>query len=288
MLPQPDISLTDQVAFITGGGGGIGRAIALSLASVGARVAIADIVPERCDDTAAAIREAGGEALALPTDVMDSDQVRASVASTCAHFGRLDILVNNAGGVSPRPFLQQSERSWRKHIDLNLVSMLAATSAAVPEIIKGGRGGSVINVASIEGSRAAPQFAVYAACKAGMLNFTRSLALELADHQIRVNAIAPDYTVTPGLRGNISGPVDESTWFQPSAAHELATARRIPLGRTGIDRECGDAAVFLASPMSSYVTGITLPVDGGSWASSGWLRDSDGKWTLTGDLPDLD
>lgn len=281
-MNPPIISLADQVAIITGGGGGIGRAIALALASAGANIVIADIVPERCEETATRVRELGRQALPVPTDVCDTEQVYAMVEQAKQHFGRIDILVNNAGGVSPKPFLQQTEKSWRKHIDLNLVSMLAATSAAAPVIIAGGRGGVIINVASIEASRAAPYYSVYAACKAGMLNFTRSLALELAEHNIRVNAIAPDYTVTPGLRGNIKGPVDELTWLQPTPEQEQATANRIPAGRTGIDSECGQAALFLASTMSSYVNGVVLPVDGGTWASSGWIRNGQGKWTLTG------
>lgn len=279
-----DISLSDQVAVITGGGGGIGRAIALALAAVGADVVVADIVPERCEETCARIEELGRRALAVVTDVTDTAQVADMVERARNHLGRIDILVNNVGGVAPRSFLEQSERSWRRLIDLNLVSMLAATSAAVPVMIEGGRGGTVINIASIEASRAAPQFAVYAACKAGMLNFTRTMALELADHNIRINAIAPDYTVTPGVRGNIKGPVDPSAWYEPSPAQAEATARRIPLGRPGIDSECGSVAVFLASAMSSYVTGTVIPVDGGTWASSGWLRNREGKWTLTGDV----
>ncbi len=281
-MTRPDMFLTDQVAVVTGGGAGIGRAIALAFAAVGADVVIADIVPERCEEVGARVEEQGRRALGVPTDVSDTAQVEQMIARARDHFGRIDILVNNAGGVAPRPFLEQSERSWRRLIDLNLVSMLAATSAAVPVMIEGGRGGSVINVASIEASRAAPQFAVYAACKAGMLNLTRTLALEFADHGIRVNAIAPDYTVTPGLRGNIRGPVDPATWYEPSPEQEEATARRIPAGRTGVDSECGSVAVFLASAMSSYVNGATIPVDGGTWASSGWLRNRDGKWTLTG------
>jgi NAD(P)-dependent dehydrogenase (short-subunit alcohol dehydrogenase family) len=279
----PNMLLTDQVAVITGGGGGIGRAIALSLASVGADIVIADIVPERCEETAARVRELGRRALGVPTDVLDSNQIRTLIEGADGHFGRIDILVNNAGGVNHRPFLQQSERSWRRLIDLNFVSMLAATSAAVPVMIRGGRGGTIVNVASIEGSRAAPGYAVYAACKAGMLNFTRTLALELSEHRIRVNAIAPDYTVTPGVRGNHSGPVDPAKWLEPTPAHMRATALRIPLGRAGIDTECGSVAVFLSSAMSDYVTGIVVPVDGGTWASSGWLRNPAGKWVLTGE-----
>lgn len=282
---QPsDFLLTDQVAIVTGGGGGIGRAIALAFASVGADIVIADIVPERCEETAERVRELGRKALAVPTDVTDTEQIRTMVDKAKEHFGRIDILVNNAGGVAPKNFIEQSERAWRRAIDLNLVSMLAATSAAVPVMIEGGRGGNIINVASIEGTRAAPLFSVYAACKAGMLNFTRSLALELADDHIRINAIAPDYIDTPGLRGNIKGPVDPSTWLHPSPAQQQATARRIPLGRTGEMDECGNVAVFLASRMSQYITGTVIHVDGGTWASSGWIRNNEGKWSLTGNL----
>ena len=276
-----DRPLAGQVALVTGGGGGIGRAIALALAGAGADLVIADIVPERCEEVAARVRELGREALPFPTDVTDTDQVRAAVVAADTRFGRLDILVNNAGGVSRRAFADQSERSWRKHIDLNLVSLLAATSAAVPIIVRSGRGGAIVNVTSIEGSRAAPGYAVYAACKAGMNNFTRTLAVELAEHGIRVNAIAPDMTTTPGTRGNFSGPVDESTWVQLSPEHESANARRIPLGRPGLAEECGTAALFLASPAAGYITGVILPVDGGTWASGGWVRDRhSGDWVL--------
>ncbi len=277
-----ETALQDQVAIVTGGGGGIGRAIALAFAASGADVAIADKIPERCDEVADRVREHGRQALPLPCDVSDAEQVQAMVAKVHKQLGRIDILVNNAGGVRPRAFLEQSPRSWQRLIDLNLVSMFAATSAAAPVMIEGGRGSAIINVSSIEASRAAPNYAVYGACKAGMLNFTRSMSLELAEHGIRVNAIAPDYTVTPGLRGNISGPVDPKSWMQPGEAHQQATARRIPMGRTGVDSECGDVAVFLACAMSSYVTGTVIPVDGGSWASSGWIRDDRGQWTLTG------
>jgi NAD(P)-dependent dehydrogenase (short-subunit alcohol dehydrogenase family) len=275
--------LTDQVAIVTGGGGGIGRAMALAFASAGADVVIADIMPERCEETAARVAEFGRKGLPVPTDVMNTDQIRAAVEAAENTFGRVDILVNNAGGVNGRPFLEQSERSWRKHIDLNLVSMLAATHAAAPIMIKGGRGGSIINVSSIEGSRAAPNFSVYAACKAGMLSFTRTMSVELADHNIRVNAIAPDYTVTPGIVGlDPYRPADPAALA--NAAHRTdAIARRIPLGRAGVDTECGNVALFLASSMSEYVTGVTIPVDGGTWASGGWVRNRAGKWALMSD-----
>lgn len=272
--------LDGQVAFVTAGGGGIGRAIALGLAEAGANVAVFEIVPERAEETAARIRELGRQALAIPGDAMDAEAIRAAIAATDERFGRLDILVNNAGGVSARPFLEQSERSWRRHIDINLVSMLAATHAAAPLMIRGGKGGAILNVASIEAERAAPNFAVYAACKAGMVSFTKSMAVELSGHGIRVNCIAPDHTITPGNQGNRTGPVDPSTWRKRGEAEIDAMNRLIPLGREGIDSECGDAAVFLCSALASYVSGVVLPVDGGTWAAGGWVRGRNGKWTL--------
>jgi NAD(P)-dependent dehydrogenase (short-subunit alcohol dehydrogenase family) len=272
--------LDGQAAFVTGGGGGIGRAIALRLAEAGADIAIFDIFPERAEEAAERVRELGRQALPIAGDVMDSDALRAAVDAAAARFGRLDILANNAGGVSARPFLEQSERSMRKHIDINLMSMLVATQAAAKHMVDGGRGGAIINVASIEASRAAPNFAVYAACKAGMLSFTKSMAVELSGHRIRVNCIAPDHTITPGNQGNRAGPVDPATWKQRSDDDIDAMNRLIPLEREGVDLECGDAAVFLASAMSTYITGILLPVDGGTWASSGWVRGRDRRWTL--------
>lgn len=274
------IRLDGQAAFVTGGGGGIGRAIAIRLAEAGADIAIFDIFPERAEEAAERVREAGRKALAIPGDVMDADALRAAIDRTAAEYGRLDILANNAGGVSARPFLEQSERSMRKHIDINLMSMLIATQAAAQHMVAGGRGGSIVNVASIEASRAAPNFAVYAACKAGMLSFTKSIAVELSGHGIRVNCLAPDHTITPGNQGNRAGPVDPATWKQHSDEAVDAMNRLIPLGREGVDMECGDAAVFLSSAMASYISGVLLPVDGGTWASSGWVRGQNGKWTL--------
>ena len=270
-----ETSLEGQVALVTGGGAGIGRGIAISLAGHGASVVIADVNDARAAKTVSLIADIGGRALAVHTDVMDTEQVRAAVETTAASYGRLDILINNAGGVSGRNFLEQSERSWRRHIDINLVSMIAATHAAAPLMIAGGHGGKIINITSIEGSRAAPKYAVYAACKAGMISFTRTMALELSEHNIRVNCLAPDMTVTPGLRGIMNGDADDETLesMQNNSANDIKGY--IPLGREGRVNDLGDAAVFLCSEMSSYITGVTIPVDGGTWASSGWTRTAD-------------
>lgn len=275
-MDPSDVMLTGKVAVVTGGGGGIGQGTALGLAKFGADVVVLDVVPERCSATQAAIERLGRSALGIPCDVMDSDQIRRAMVRSGDRFGRIDILVNNAGGVRGGPFLTMPERSMRRHVEINLMSMLVATQEAARAMIDGGQGGSIVNVASIEGFRAAPMYAVYAACKAGMINFTRTMALELSEHGIRVNGIAPDHTVTPGLRGNRTGPVDPSTWADSTEDW----AKVVPLGREGIVEECAGAVVWLCSTMSRYVTGVTVNVDGGTWASGGWLRHPDGGWTL--------
>jgi NAD(P)-dependent dehydrogenase (short-subunit alcohol dehydrogenase family) len=279
---KPEISLDGKAALVTGGGGGIGRGAAISLAAAGADVAIIEIVPERCDEMVALIEGMGRKAMAIPANVMDRDAVIAAVDQVAAHFGRLDILVNNAGGVTYRPFAELLPKNWQRHIDMNLVSNLAATSAAIPHLIAAG-GGSIIAVTSIEASRAAPGYAVYAACKAGIENLTRTLALELSDHGIRVNAIAPDSTRTPGMSGVFDGSADPARWPAPSPERQDAIRRRIPLARQGVAQECGDLIAFLASPLASYITGAIVPIDGGTWAGGGWIRDRDGKWVLPPD-----
>ena len=272
--------LDGQTAIVTGGGGGIGRGCAVRLAEVGANIVIADIVPERCEEVAARVREAGVDALPWPVDMTDGDAGRAMIAAADKAFGRVDILVNNVGGVAGKPFMAQSERSWQRHIEINLMTMLRSTQEAARIMIREGRGGSIVNVASIEASRAAPNFAVYAACKAGMVSFARTMAVELAEHRIRVNVIAPDHTVSPGSKGNRTGPVDPATWKVNTPAEQEAWRQLIPLGYEGDEGQCGDAVVFLSSAMAEYVTGVVLPVDGGTWASSGWVRAAEGGWTL--------
>jgi NAD(P)-dependent dehydrogenase (short-subunit alcohol dehydrogenase family) len=278
-----EISLQDQVAFVTGAGAGIGEGTSRQLAACGATVVVTDVERERADRVAATIVESGGRALPLRVDVMDTSEIEAAMQETQRRFGRLDILVNNAGGVRGQRFLEQSERSWRRHIDINMVSMLAATWHGAQLMKQGGRGGSIVNVSSIEGSRAAPMYSVYAACKAAMLNFTRTMALELAEHGIRVNAITPDQTRTAGNSGQRRGPVDPEALARRTEEQRDDLAAYVPVGREGTPEECGDVIAFLCSSQASYVTGVTLPVDGGAWASSGWIRQADGDgWTLGG------
>jgi NAD(P)-dependent dehydrogenase (short-subunit alcohol dehydrogenase family) len=145
-------------------------------------------------------------------------------------------------------------------------------------MVDGGRGGSIVNVATIEASRAAPMYAVYGAAKSGLVSFTRSMAVELGEHDIRVNCIAPDHTFTPGLRGVLSG-------LQPppprSAVEEAGIARYVPLSREGDPEERGDLVAFLCSSRARYITGALVPIDGGAWAASGWYRNERGDgWQL--------
>jgi NAD(P)-dependent dehydrogenase (short-subunit alcohol dehydrogenase family) len=270
MMPE-SILLTDRVALVTGGASGIGQGIALGMARFGADVVIADIDEAGAKHTAERIQALGRRAVAVRTDVFEPAEIRAAIASATAHFGRLDILINNAGGSRAQKFVELSERSIERQVDINLTNLFVATGAAAKAMIACGRGGAIVNVASIEGQRAAPGLSVYAACKAAMINFSRTMALELAEHNIRVNVIAPDIVITPGLMRLNPGAL--------SGEQLAARARYIPLGRDGTPDDCAGAAVFLCSAMSSYITGAVLSVDGGTFASSGWTRETGGGWS---------
>jgi NAD(P)-dependent dehydrogenase (short-subunit alcohol dehydrogenase family) len=271
--------LSGKVAIITGGNGGIGLGMARGLADAGADIAVVGRNEAKSKQAATELAGRGVKAIAVTADVTDKGAVAAMAGRVARELGRVDILVNNAGGVSKKAFLDYKERNWRRHIDINLISMFCATAEAAPIMIRGGRGGSIVNVASIEGLRAAPNVAIYAACKAGMINFTKTLALELSGDNIRVNCIAPDHTITPGGRDNRTGPVDASKWRVPTPEEDDKMRRVIPLLREGDDVECADAIVYLSSKMASYVTGVILPVDGGTFAASGWVRATTGIWT---------
>lgn len=251
-----DILLTDRVAVVTGGGQGIGRGIAEGMAAFGARVAIW----ERDADACAAAANVTG-ALGVVADVRDSEQVDAALERTVSELGEVSILVNNAGGVFKSPLLDTTENGWDALYKSNLRHVLLCTQRIARRLVDADRPGSVINVTSIEGVRAAPGYAAYAAAKAGVVNYTRTAALELAPHRIRVNAIAPDLTLTEGIMALSGG-----TMRTDSAPY-------IPMDRPGHVDEIASTAVFLASEMSSYITGQLIHVDGGTQAASGWYHN---------------
>jgi 3-oxoacyl-[acyl-carrier protein] reductase len=195
------------------------------------------------------------------TDVRDSGQVDAALQRTTAELGPATILVNNAGGVFSSPLLDTSENGWDALYKANLRHVLLCTQRIARQLVSAGLPGSVISVTSIEGVRAAPGYAAYAAAKAGVINYTKTAALELAPHGIRVNAIAPDITLTEGL-AQLSG---------DAAVNRMGDI--VPLGRPGHVDEIASVAIFLASGMSAYLTGQTLHVDGGTHAAGGWYHD---------------
>jgi len=252
------VLLTDRVAVVTGGGAGIGRGIARGLAAFGAKVAIWERDPET---TSAAAEEVGG--LGIPTDVRQSEEVDEALARTTSELGPVSILVNNAGGVFYSSLLETSDNGFDALYRANLRHVIVCTQRVARSMVETGTGGSIISVTSIEGVRAAPGYAAYAAAKAGVINFTKTAALELALHGIRVNALAPDVTLTEGMM----------TVAPPGAEEHFGLT--IPMGRAGHVDEMAGAAVFLASDLSSYVTGQTIHVDGGTQASSGWTHHPD-------------
>jgi NAD(P)-dependent dehydrogenase (short-subunit alcohol dehydrogenase family) len=253
--------LANKVAIVTGGGDGIGKGIALMFARSGADVVIADRAASAAEEAAAEIKALGRRSLAINMDVRRSEMVKEMVRRTVAELGGLDILVNNVGGSPRQAYLDGSEARWLKIVELNLTSVFYCTGAAVRAMIEGKRKGSIINISSIEGSRAAPGFAVYSACKGGLDNFTKSAAVEFAEQGIRVNCIAPDMIDTTVLADSKDNP---------------NIPRVIPLGRIGTPEEVGGVAVFLASDLAAYVTGVTILVDGGTFAACGWQREGKG------------
>ncbi len=250
--------LESKVALITGAASGIGRASALLFAREGARVVVADIQDEPGQATAAAIADAGGTALFVHADVSRAEDAEAMVDAAVKRFGRLDILFNNAGVGKHIPFDQLTEAEWDRIIDINLRGVFLGCRYGVPALKRAG-GGAILNKASQSGLQGHPNNQAYCAAKAGVINFTRSLAKDLARHNIRVNAICPGGTDTPILRAYT--PAGESPDYVARTV-----APRTPFGRLARPEEIAAAALFLVSDEASFVSGVALPVDGAASA----------------------
>jgi 3-oxoacyl-[acyl-carrier protein] reductase len=243
--------LEQRIAIVTGAGQGIGRAIALGLAREGAGVAIADVNEESANTVRKEIDAAGGKAFAIGADVANEDSVEAMVKETVQEFRRVDILVNNAGVFPTSSVEEMSEADWDRVIGTNLIGAFLCARAVVPKFLKQGSG-RIISLTSGRAFQGAKNGAHYAASKAGIIGFSKSLALELAPHGITVNVICPGITDTAQPRGHQT---EEQMYAQ---------AQRIPLGRIGQPEDLVGPAIFLASDATAFITGQTMLVNGGS------------------------
>lgn len=250
--------LEERVAIVTGGGTGIGRAIALELAEFGADVVVASRDPQHLEPTAAEIRALGRRALAIQTDIRNPAQIEALAEQTVAELGKIDIHINNAGGQYPGPAEDLSIEGWRSVIDLNLNGTFYCSQVMARQMMQT-HGGAIVNIVANFGLRAAPGLAHSAAARAAVINLTRTLALEWAKHSIRVNAVAPGVVMTEGALSEML--------ISPDAIETIE--RAIPLKRLGTPEDIAHVVTFLVSDAAAYITGETIAVDGGNWHGHG-------------------
>ncbi len=252
--------LTGKGAIVTGGAMGIGQAIALRLAEAGASVMIADIDLEAASQTVEQIETRGGKAQAISADASSAADAKKVVKAIVDAFGRLDILVNNAGIYPFSPALQMSEEMWDKVLNINLKGLFFYSQAAAQEMIKAGHGGKIINMASIDALHPTGELAHYDASKGGVVMLTKALALELAPHNILVNAVAPGGIMTPGAQAQSAALLASGRTIEELI--ESFTAR-LPLRRMGEPDDIAKVVFFLASPAADYMTGSLVLADGG-------------------------
>ena len=256
------MKLANKVALITGGARGIGRAIGERYVAEGATVAIADLLIEQAQETAAAL---GGAAFAVQVDVTQQNSIDSMLKTVVERAGGIDILVNNAAIFDMAPIAEITEDSYDKVFAVNVKGLLFTLQAAAAQMIKQGRGGKIINMSSQAGRRGEPLVAVYCASKAAVISITQSAGKALIKDGINVNSISP-------------GVVDTDMWEQvdalfakyenrPIGEKKRLVGEAVPFGRMGVPEDHAGAAVFLASSDSDYVVGQTLNVDGGNWVS---------------------
>ena len=245
----------NKCVLVTGGGSGIGRAVCLAFAREGADVGVADVSLEGAETTAQEVRKSGGKATALRVDVTDPDSVQATVNQAVAALGRVDVLVNSAGVREIVPFLQLPFAEWQRVIATNLTGTFLCSQAVARHLVAQGRGGKIVNLASVAGLMAVPNRAAYVSSKHAVVGLTKEMAMELADKNIQVNAVAP---------GVVRTSMTESYFDKAEIVEGLKRAH--PAGRWAQPEEIANLVLFLASPEADFITGATFPIDGGFMA----------------------
>jgi NAD(P)-dependent dehydrogenase (short-subunit alcohol dehydrogenase family) len=256
MSPSSIFDVRGKVALVTGASSGLGENFARKLAAAGATVVVAARRMDRLQALAAEIAGDGGKAHAVQLDVTDRASVQAAVNETVRTAGALDIVVNNAGIGESRPSIDLTEEDWRRVLDTNLDGVWRVAQESAKAMLAGGKGGSIINIASVLGLRVAPQLLAYATAKAGVVQMTKALALEWARHKVRVNAIAPGYIETDMNRDVLRSDAGQ------------VLVKRIPQRRIGQPSDLDGALLLLASDAGSYMTGSIVVVDGGHVVNS--------------------
>jgi NAD(P)-dependent dehydrogenase (short-subunit alcohol dehydrogenase family) len=262
------VDLNGRVAVVTGAARGIGKSIATVLASNGADLALNDVDKTELEKTTKELAATGSRVAGFPADVSDAAQVDRMAEQVIKTFGKVDILVNNAGINLPKdgraPINQYRDDNWHKVLRVDLDGVYFCSRAMTPHMVKAKKG-KVVNIASIAGIVPLRLQTAFVSAKAGVVNLTRSMALELAPHGINVNCVAPGSTLTEGTKTLFYG---QDAEYQEMARNLLA---HIPMGRPGTTEEIAYSVLFLVSDEASYITGITLVVDGG-WTAGGYVR----------------
>jgi NAD(P)-dependent dehydrogenase (short-subunit alcohol dehydrogenase family) len=242
-------TIDNQIAIVTGGGGGIGGAVADRFAREGAKLAVVDIDADAAKAQAARLAKKGADAIAVTADVTNEHSVRTMVQAALDRWGSIDILVNVAGGADRKLVIDMTAADWDRIVDMNLKSVFLCSQAVLPTMLKQ-KYGKIVNISSIYGFTGNATRSSYAAAKAGVAVFTKSLALEVVKDGINVNAVAPGRVATDRVRSHYS----DEAW--------AAAVAQIPMGRTGTPEEIASAVFFLATDENKYITGQTIHVNG--------------------------
>lgn len=252
------LSLEGKVALIAGAASGIGRGISLRLVAMGARAAVVDIDDRGSRETVAEIEKQGGEVVAIKCDIRSADDCRHATDTAIARWGHVDILCNCAGVAIRKDLVELTEDEWDRALDVTLKGIFLLSRAVIPHMIRAG-GGSIINIGSGWSLKGGPRAASYCAAKGGTLNLTRAMAIDYGKHNIRVNCVCPGDVDTPMLRSECAQLGEDTQVFMREAANR-------PLARVGTPEDIANAVLFLASPMSTWITGAAVVVDGGGLA----------------------